>query len=457
MRKKVTALAMEYDMLPRGERVLCAVSGGADSMCLLHLLLSLAPEGGFQVAAAHFDHRLRGDESAGDADFVARWCSEHGVPCAVGGGDVAAEAKRLSLGVEETARRLRYAFLRESAERLGCSRIATAHSADDNAETLLLHLARGTGLQGLAGIPPRRGEIVRPLLTCTRAEILAYLDEHRIPHREDASNADEAYSRNKLRARVIPVLRELNPRFTESVSETVRYLRADNDYLNAQAQRACLEARWAEEDLVIRAAVIADLPAAVAPRAVRRLLEMTGDGNTDCTAAHLNAVVELARGDDPSAMVCLPGGRLVQRVYRELLFTTRSDTPAAFACVPVALDGETPVPGGSWSLCCRAGRCPEGAEQSRGHFWVARDRCGRLVLRPRQTGDSISLPGRGGTKTLKKLFIDEKIPRREREQIPVLADEAGVVAVAGFGPDRGRLAAPGEEAYELRLILKQKE
>ena len=454
MLEQVKALTTEYDMFPRGGKVLCAVSGGADSMCLLHLAWTMAEAGGFQVAAAHYHHGMRGEAADADAAFVEAFCRQREIPFVTERGDVYGQAQRLGLGVEETGRRLRYEFLRRAAEELGCNRIATAHNADDNLETLLLHLVRGAGLHGLAGIPPRRGEIVRPLLTTSRADIEAYLEEHRLSHVEDCTNADESYARNRIRRQVVPVLRQLNPRLTESAAETMGYLRADNDYLNAQAAAACAQARWAEDDLVIEARYIAQLPAAIAPRAARRMLEMMGDGNTDCSAAHLKAIVDLAAGEDPSAVAFLPHGRLVQRVYKDLLFTTQSEPLPPFSPTPLNLDGETALEGTPWRCRCQATTCP--AEGEPGVLYLSWEAVeGELVLRPRQTGDEIALPRRGGTKTVKKLFIDEKVPRRDRERVPVLADGAGVLAVAGFGADQSRLAQPGQPAYALIFWKKE--
>ena len=368
--------------------MLCAVSGGADSMCLLHLAWSMAETGGFQVAAAHYNHSLRGAESDRDAAFVAEWCALQGIPCIVGAGDVGREAELRGLGVEETARQMRYEFLRTVADTTGCDRIATAHSADDNLETLLLHLVRGAGLHGLAGIPPRRGDIVRPLLTTARADIMAYLEEHHVPHVEDSTNTDEAYARNRIRRQVVPVLRQLNPRLTESAAETMGYLRADDDFLNAQAAAACRNARWAEDDLVIEARYIAQAPAAIAPRAVRQILSQMGGEGASCTSAHLEAVVDLARGADPSAMVDLPGGLMVQRVYRELLFTTREEAET-FPPTALVPEGEVWPEGALYGCRCRRSVCPQAPGGDT--YYIAAFQ-GTPVLRPRQTGDHLQRP-----------------------------------------------------------------
>ncbi len=452
MLQNALRLIDEYDMTPAGGLVLCAVSGGADSMCLLHFLHTLGPSKGFSVTAAHYNHRLRGAESDRDAAFVADWCQTHGIACVTGSGDVGKEAARQGTGIEETARAMRYDFLTRAAAEAGAGRIATAHNADDNAETVLFHLTRGSGLQGLTGIPPRRDTVVRPLLTTGREEIEAYLALHDIPHVEDTSNTDTAFARNKLRHEVVPVLKALNPRFTECMTATIRILRADNDYLNARAAERAGYACRAGDDLVIAARQIAGAPAAVAPRVVRRLLEQVGDGGVQGGAAHLNTVVELARGSEGSAVLHLPGGALVQRVYDELLFTAGPEPLPPLEPVALNLNGETAIPGSSWRAFCRTVTAGEDSKKNKDTFSLKCDMINGVVcFRPRRTGDTVTLPGRG-SKTLKKLFIDAKVPRRERERVPVLADESAVLAVAGFGPSQSHLAGPGELALEITII-----
>lgn len=425
-------------------------------MCLLHFLHGMGQSAGFSVAAGHYNHHLRGPESDRDAAFVDAWCAKLGIPFILGEGDVAFRAAKDGTGIEETARAMRYAFLEQAALEKGAVRIATAHHADDNVETLLLHLIRGSGLQGLTGIPPRRGNIVRPLLTTNREEIAAYLSDHEIPHVEDSTNADTAYLRNKLRLEIIPQLRKLNPRLTESISSTVKTLRADNDFLNARAAERAAMASWAEDDLVIDTKLIADAPNAIAPRVARWLLEQMGDGNFRGSFSHLGAIVDLARGADPSAALHLPGGLLVQRIYGELLFTTDQGPLPPFDPIPLNLDGETKIPDSPWHFFCRRVTAPANLGKNRHTFYLKYDMIsGVVLLRPRKTGDSISLPGRGG-KTIKKLLIDEKVPRRLRERIPILADERSVLAVAGFGPDASHLASPGDEAYEITIHRKER-
>ncbi|MDR0917235.1 MAG: tRNA lysidine(34) synthetase TilS [Oscillospiraceae bacterium] len=232
---KIREFADEFSMLGVS-RVLVGVSGGADSTACLRALVLLAPEYGYALTAAHFDHRLRGEESDRDREFVRDMCARFGIELAIGYGDTRDYAKQNSIGIEEAARDLRYAFFRETAQSLGDAVIATAHNADDNAETMLLNLARGAGARGLAGIPPVNGALIRPMLCVSRTEIEDFLDAEELAHIEDSSNADTAFARNKLRQLVIPVLREINPRFLEHAAASSRVLREDDAYLDELAE-----------------------------------------------------------------------------------------------------------------------------------------------------------------------------------------------------------------------------
>ena len=451
MEDKLRALAREYDMFPAGEAVLCAVSGGADSMCLLHLLSTLAPSWGVTLCAAHFNHQLRGEESGRDESFVREYCKSWNIPLTVGRGETRPFAEREGLSIEEAARTLRYAFLEQAAEDTGCARICTAHTADDNAETVLWNLVRGSGLQGLCGIPPRRGKIVRPLLSATRAETEGYCAAHGIAYVEDSTNADEAYTRNFLRRQVMPLLRQANPRAAEHISGAAGRLRADNDYLNGLAQQAAGLARQAPGALTVETAVLTGLPLPVASRAVGLLVEQAG-GGTRCNAAHIRALLDLCRSGDPSARIDLPG-MTARRVYGELALSPAAEDAGTPAPIPVREGGWTAFGDTGWSVFCQKAICPEKNLKNPDTFFLSCDKIkGVLLLRPRQTGDTLKLPGRH-SRTLKKMMIDSRIPRTLRSRLPVLADGGGVLAAAAFGPDESRLARPGEES--LKIMFKK--
>ncbi len=438
--RQVLAFGDGFGMFPKGGTLLCALSGGTDSMALLTLLLELAPLRGLHIHAAHYDHQLRGAESQRDADFVQDWCRRQGVPLHLGRGDVAAVAAQGGRGIEDSARQLRYAFLEETAQSLGeDSLIATAHNAGDNAETVLLHLLRGSGLDGLTGIPPRRGRLCRPLLECSRQALADYLTHRGIPHVEDSSNADVTYRRNLLRREVMPVLETINPGFPRRLAANLHHLRADRDFLDGLGRALAQQGETTAEGISLPVKALREAPPPVAIRGVKAVLEDLG--RWEHSAAHLEAVVDLALGDQPAGQCDLPQGLRVRRQYDRLLFAlVQEEAPPP----PPAL--EIPGPGvyhwGDWTLQLTPAICPEGAEGG----WYFRDLAFPLTLRTRRPGDQLKLPRRR-EKPLKKWYIDEKVPRPCRDSLPVLADAQGLLAAVGLGPHAPRLAAAGERAF----------
>jgi len=425
---------------PEGGGILCAVSGGADSMSLLSLLRAILPPLGIRLAAAHYNHRLRGDESNRDDMFVRSFCVGNAIDFFVGGADVAALAGANGLGIEEMAREARYAFLSETAQKNGLDRIATAHNADDNLETIIFNLARGTGLRGLAGIPPVRDNIIRPLLPVSREEVEAYVLENEIAYVTDSSNLSDEYSRNKIRHTVIPLLKEINPAAVGNAFRAAHLIRGDDEYLQSLADEF-ISAHSSGRRLP--AAALAALPRPVAARVVRSMTERSL-GET-----HVSAVLGLCAEDSPSASCDLPGIR-VSREYEYIVFGG-GGTGIILPGIITPGDNFSLYTGGP-RITCKIVRVPPDIHSSLNIFYFKPDSiCGRISVRSRQSGDSIKLRGRGVTKTLHKLFIEAKIPREARGLVPVLSDERGLLAVGGFGIAEHAAAMPGENAVLIEI------
>ncbi len=378
-----------------GDSLCCAISGGADSVAMTHCIAGLADVLEITVSAAHFNHRLRGEASDGDEAFCRDLCRELGLSLTVSGADVAARCRQTGESLEEAARSCRYGFF---ASLPGL--VATAHTADDQAETLLLNLIRGTGLKGLGGIPPRRQQFLRPMLCVSREEVLAYLEEHGLPHREDATNAEDDCLRNRLRHHVIPLLMQENPNLLTTLERTADFLRQDEALLQTQAQEL-LENGWC-------VAPLQDAPEPLRRRALRQIL--TDLQVPKISAAHIEAAEGLVLGSDPSARILLPGGRVLQREYDRLTAPNEAAAPT-FRPVTLSCPGEAVIPELGLRFCCQG---PAGEP---------------ITIRPRKPGDTIRLPG--GTKTVKKLLIDRKIPVRQRESIPILERGGTVISVWG--------------------------
>ncbi len=412
----------KYGMLPQGGIVLCAVSGGKDSMCLLEKLRELAQIYGFELRCAHFDHRLRGEESDRDRAFVEDYCRERGIPCYVGSADVSVYADENGLGIEEAARKLRYAFLEKTADEIGALRIATAHTADDNAETLILNLLRGSGLKGLCGIPPVRGKIIRPLLQTTGNEVLRYLEEKGVPRVEDSTNEKDDYTRNRLRHRVIPELRSLNPGFDENLIRCLELLREDEEYLSSLAQDF-LNKYFSGGSLPVLEFSL--LPKSVSAR-VLQLIVPCG-----LSEKHINAVRNLASCEKKHAYADIPGLR-VARAYDRLFFGT--EECSVISKRELELGAVTEIPEAGLEITSEFIKNYKEIHNSFNIFFFKNDSiCGKMFVKSRSEGEKVRLVGRNCTKTLKKLFSEAKLNGEGKTLVPVIYDEKGVIAVCGFG------------------------
>lgn len=425
--------------MPKNSLILCAVSGGADSMYLLCRLREM----GFSVAAAHYNHGLRADEADRDEAFVRDFCEKRAIPFVSEKGDVRSYAAKERMGLEEAARACRYAFLERAADGLHAGAIATAHTANDNAETLLLNLARGTGLKGLGGISPARGRVVRPMLDVTREQVLIYLREHGIAHMEDTSNRDDAFARNRVRHGAIPVLESVNHAFVRAAGQTAALLRADEEYLSGLAAEF-VERR--AQDGSLPASELLKQPWPVASRAVRL---MAGQG---LSLEHVQAVLRVAKeggaADVPGLRIARAGDRLVFGAGQ-----VRRIAPRA-----LPMEGEVDIPEVGLRIKCELlTACPQLVHKSFNIFFFQCDNiCGSITVAGRMPSDRFRPAGRGCTKTLKQLFQERGVPAWQRDSVPVLRDSAGILGVFGLGTaERVNARAGDKNILKIEIIRRE--
>ena len=418
--------------------VLAAVSGGLDSMCLLHLLASWGRQRKLTIIAAHFNHRLRPTADR-DEEFVRNWCAENGIPFVSDRGDVRAAAERDGLTIEEAARSLRYAFLAVQRKKLGCTFVLTAHHADDNAETMLLNLLRGTGLRGLTGIPEMREQIARPFLQVTREELESYAEQHAIPHVEDETNALDDASRNVLRHQVLPVLRQLNPRAVENMTRTAQLLAEDEKALERQAdallccgniepgRRASLPVKCCEGQ-----------PKAVVGRVLLHMMVGVSGHQKDISAAHVEALEKLLRGES---------GQEISLPYE---MTGRRNADVIEICrggklAEAELKENCPVIWGDYQLTL--------LNRAEGEGLAVRDG-GRMCVAPCAPGERLYLLGANGSRSVKRLCIDHKISLAERDRLPAIYVDGRLAAVWQLGVDQEFLPE-NQENFRFIQIMKQ--
>lgn len=395
----------------KGRQITVALSGGADSMAMLYALLELSKDLKITVSAAHFNHMIRGEEAFRDEEFVKNACEKLGVKLFCGSADVPKFARLNKMSMELAARKLRYEFLENNAPDL----IATAHTASDNLETVLLNLTRGTGLKGLCGIPSVRGRFIRPIHLCTRYTVEKYCTEKDIDFVTDSTNLCDDYTRNKLRHGAVPILKDLNASVENTVSRMTAVLSEDSDFIEGVADREYALRRNADG---IDIKNFEKMHPAVAKRVIMRYYEeVMGDG---ADAFHINGIYS----------VCNENGRIS---LPQKMTGTASD--GIFKIKKQENEGEKTC--FKVEIRTSVNDLFTNGEKVNNLLLKNSLDCdkiiGQLVVRTRQSGDSIRLKSKNCTKTLKKLYTEYRIPLEKRENNPVVADDVGVVWINGIG------------------------
>ena len=458
LERRVGAALGEQDLA--GKRLLVAASGGPDSLALLHALWRLRGEYGLALCGAHLNHRLRGADSDADAEFAAGVFSELGIPYTVDSADVAEYRSRHKLSLEDAARRVRYAFLADAAVKHDADAIALGHTADDQAETVLMHIIRGSGLDGLRGmqtldgrmIGGRRVALFRPMLDLSRVQTWAYCDALGLTPRIDTSNSSPEFLRNRIRMELLPLLERFNPSARDALTRLARNATQDSDYLRARAAELWDDvtrddATQAEGGGALRldTTALCKAHAALQSRILRRAVETAGG---EATQRHILDMMALI-GGAPGKTLHLSGGLTFVTGYGEAHIGSAAAVEDALSPLPT-LRGEfsVPVPGearvGNWHIAVTSIDIQDGRDElelenpvhpSKFNFSEMLDaNCvgDGLRVRGRLPGDRFQPLGMERAKSLREFMIDARIPRRWRDGLPLVVSERGIVCVPGW-------------------------
>lgn len=462
MLEKVRQWCSWQHLFMPGERILIACSGGADSLALTDVLLQLREPLQLQLYVAHLDHMLRGDASRADAAFVRDFCRQHGLVCFIQAADVAAYASKHRMSDEMAAREVRYGFLRETAAAIGGAKIATAHHRDDQAETVLLHLLRGSGSCGLAGIRPATDGIIRPFLGVTRAEIESYCRERNLTPRHDATNDQTEYTRNRLRLELLPQLKErYNPAIVEALCRSAELLADEHAFIQeyAREQWSSIARTEARQVIFDRQRLQLILPA-VQRELFRLALEQVKGDLKGVSFLHIEKMMTLAGTGQTGAEIMLPQGIRVRCRYDDLeifqITSQRSPKPLA----PIDFEQVLTVPGitkiqplGLSVMAEIAEKFPD-LRKSNSIICDADKLEGPLCVRCRRPGDRFSPSGVGGSKKIKEYLIDQKIDRERRDFIPLFCDKNEIFWIGNYR--QNQMSQPGPATKRcLRLTINR--
>ncbi len=467
----------DHKMLTPGDGVLAAVSGGPDSVALLHLLLVLAPDLRFRLGVIHLNHGLRGDDSDADADFVRSLAKNHRLPLFEKKTDVHTFRTANRLSLEEAARQVRYDYFTEIAEANHYTKIALGHHADDTAELVLMNLIRGSGPMGLSGIPPvRGGRFIRPLIGLTRKRIKTYLDDHRIPYVTDASNQHLCHRRNRIRHELIPLLQKAyNPDISGTLSRLAAIMRAENEWTDRLTAAAFQDALIVESEghLVLAANKLASMDPALSRRTLRIAVSRVKTDLRRIRFSHIDTIFDLTLetvGSGPTEKhVHLPDGIRI-RVHPDRLIIQRMTSRVTDSSAP--LDGhrssgfdylvhrpdtilEIPEIGGRMHFSVQTGESLVSKPLSRLTAYFDLDLLSfPLLVRSPRPGDRIRPLGLGGSQKVSRFFINRKIPKIERKRCPLLISDDRILWIAGYRTaEFGKITGTTQKGVKVQLFL----
>lgn len=430
MKSKVLKSIKSFDMLSLGNRITVALSGGADSVCLLFALLDLKEELCLEISAAHFNHKIRGEEAERDEAFCRALCEKAGVKLYVGSANVPEFAQRNGMSLELAARELRYNFFSS----IDTDAVATAHTASDNLETVLFNFTRGTALSGLCGIPPVRDRYIRPLIGVTRCEVEKYCSDNGLKYITDSTNLEDDYTRNNIRHNIVPLLKDINPSLEAAVSRMSASLGEDAEFLDSYSESLY---KVDKEKGSLNVCDFKNMAPAIAKRIIKQYYFDKLGVNPE--ANHIISVYD----------ICLNGGRCSIPSDKTAVSDTRS------LCF-INNDIKATIPHYDVSIIESDNDLFENTLNVHNLLLKNTFDCdkivGKLVVRTRLAGDSVRLANKNGTKTLKKLYTEYKIPLEEREHLPVISDDIGVVWICGIGvADRCAINAESKRIYKIEV------
>ncbi len=441
-----------HHLVLSGDRILVGLSGGADSVCLIDCLLALSEELNISVSAAHVNHGLRGQDADEDEAFVRKFCQERKVSLFVHRADVRALAKDMKTGLEEAGRNVRYAFFRELQEKYGFHKIATAHHADDNVETVLMRLMRGTGPLGLGGILHCNGDVIRPLLDVSREDVEAYCKARNLSYRTDLSNYETNYTRNRIRHELIPYIEEqFIPSFRQSFQGQIELYAACGAYIKDEAEKLFqAEKKFVPEGFGFSCRSLLTHAEFLVGMMLYRLMQQLA-GRQEISSHHVNAVMEILHKQ--KGAVSLPGN-VVAEICHGNLYVRRivPDCSYSYEWNPEVFISET----GQTVTFVEVQEMPEKQRNDIIYLDMQKLAGKKLVIRSRKEGDVFYPLGMEGRKKLQDFFVDQKLPYFLRDQVPILTVDNEIAWVAGYRGDR-RFTATKETSTILCVTLHKGE